>query len=87
MCCVFVDYATCSLTAVHCSKCEKKIIYGRQMLLKWRKILNPLRSYDLPDAEIEKLQREAVTAAATPRGHGHRARVQNVLYNEEWEMH
>ena len=57
------------------------------MLLKWRKILNPLRSYDLPDAEVEKLQKEAVTAAAAPRGRGHQARVRNVLYNEEWEMH
>ena len=49
--------------------------------------MNPLRSYDLPDAEVEKLQKEAVTAAAAPRGRGHRARVRNVLYNEEWEMH
>ena len=42
---------------------------------------------DLPDAEVERLQEEAVAAAEAPWGHGHWARVQNVLYDGEWEMH
>jgi hypothetical protein len=42
---------------------------------------------DLPDAEVERLQEEAIAAAEAPQGRGHWARVQNVLYNGEWEMH
>ena len=40
---------------------------------------------NLPDTEVERL--EAIAVAEAPRGRGHRAKVQNVLYNEEWEMH
>ena len=44
---------------------------------------------DLPDAEVERLQEEAIAVAEAeaPWGRGHWARVQNVLYNGKWEMH
>ena len=42
---------------------------------------------DLPDAEVERLQEEAIAVAEAPWGRGHRARVRNVLYDGEWEMH
>ena len=40
---------------------------------------------NLLDTEVERL--EAIAVAEAPWGHGHRAKVRNVLYNEEWEMH
>ena len=40
---------------------------------------------NLLDTEVERL--EAIAVVKAPWGHGHRAKVRNLLYNEEWEMH
>jgi len=42
---------------------------------------------NLLDAEVEMSQEDAAATAEAPRGRGLRARVQNVLYNDKWEMH
>jgi hypothetical protein len=41
---------------------------------------------DLSDAEVEMLREDVAATAEAPRGHGLWARVQNVLYNNEWEV-
>ena len=40
---------------------------------------------NLLDTEVERL--EAIAVVEAPQGRGHWAKVRNLLYNEEWEMH
>ena len=40
---------------------------------------------NLLDTEVERL--EAIAVVEAPQGCGHWAKVRNLLYNEEWEMH
>ena len=42
---------------------------------------------DLLNAEVEMSREDTAATAEAPQGHGLWARVQNVLYNDKWEMH